>query len=252
MSTDPDLIREQIEQTRRDLSSNVDALTDKVDPRRIAGDRVGQARGAFTRVKEKVMGSQMDGHGAAQRMTGSMQQMSGQAGQKMSSAADSMQHMTGQAGQKMSSAADSMQHMTGQAGQRMSNAAGSVRDEARSMGQQSRQQLQGNPLAAGLIAFGAGLLASALIPPSRRERQWTGQAKDMVGHQLSEHSGQLREQASHVGHEFRENMQGPAQEAARSVGSTAIKGASQMREQGRSAAQHVRGQTHEAAGELRR
>ncbi|MEV1330299.1 DUF3618 domain-containing protein [Micromonospora costi] len=234
MSTDPDLIREQIEQTRRDLSSNVDALTDKVDPRRIAGDRVGQARGAFTRVKEKVMGSQMDGHGAAQRMSGSMQQMSGQAGQKMSSAAGSMQHMTGQAGQ------------------RMSDAAGSVRDEARSMGQQSRQQMQGNPLAAGLIAFGAGLLASALIPPSRRERQWTGQAREMVGHQVSEHSGQLREQASHVGHEFRENMRGPAQEAARSVGSTAIKGASQMREQGRSAAQHVRGQTHEAAGELRR
>ena len=133
------------------------------------------------------------------------------------------------------------------AGQRMSHAAGSVRDEARSLGQQSRAQAQGNPLAAGLIAFGAGLLVSSLIPPSRAERQWAGQARGMVG----EHSAGLRQQASQVGNQLRDNMREPAQQAAQSVRSAAAQGASAVRDQGRSAAHHVRAETQDAADEVR-
>ncbi|MCL7459342.1 DUF3618 domain-containing protein [Micromonospora echinofusca] len=234
MSNDPDRIRWEIENTRNELSSDVDALADKVNPRRIAGERVGQARGALTRAREKVMGVQSDGHGAAQRMS----------------------HATGQ---RMSHAADSARGLGEQSRERMSHMAGSVREEARSLGQQSRQQAQGNPLAAGLIAFGAGLLVSSLIPASRPERQWAGQAKEMV----SEHSDQLRAQAGHlreqasevgreVGHEMRHNLREPAQEAARAVGSTAVSGASAVRDQGRSAAHQMQGQAHEAADDLRR
>ncbi|WP_262284348.1 DUF3618 domain-containing protein [Micromonospora sp. MA102] len=197
MSTDPDRIRSEIESTRSELSSDVDALTDRMNPRRIAGERVGQARGALTRVKEKVMGAEMDGHGA---------------------------------------------------GQRMSQAAGSVRGEARSLGQQSRAQTQGNPLAAGLIAFGAGLLVSSLIPPSRPERQWAGQARGMVG----EHSAGLRQQASQVGNQLRDDLREPAQQAAQSVRSTAAQGASAVRDQGRSAAHQMQEETRQAAGEMRR
>ncbi|MEU8299312.1 DUF3618 domain-containing protein [Micromonospora sp. NPDC048909] len=222
MSSDSDRIRQQIEYTRSELSSDVDALTDKVNPRRIAGDRVGQARGTLARAKEKVMGT--SGH------------MSDRAGQ-----------MTDRAGQRMSQATGSVQHAGNEAGQRMSHAAGSVRDEARSLGQQSQQQMQGNPLAAGIIAFGAGLLVSALIPPSRQEQQWAGQAKGMV----NQHSDELRGMASRAGHELRDNMREPAQQAARSVGSTAVKGAANVGSQGRSAAQQVSGQAQEAVGELR-
>ncbi|MET8910943.1 DUF3618 domain-containing protein [Micromonospora sp. NPDC004551] len=196
MSSEPDRIRSEIENTCGELSSDVDALTDKVNPRRIAGDRAAQARGALTRAKEKVMGAQTDGHGA---------------------------------------------------GQRMSYAAGSVRDEARSLGQQSRAQAQGNPLAAGLIAFGAGLLVSSLIPPSRPERHWAGQARGMVG----EHSAGLRQQASQVGNQLRDTMREPAQQAAESVESTAAQGASAVRDQGRSAAHQVRAETQDAADEVR-
>ncbi|MEU5563829.1 DUF3618 domain-containing protein [Micromonospora musae] len=238
MSTDADRIRQQIEHTRRDLSDNIDALADRVSPRRIAGDRVGEARGALTRMKEKVMGTSAH--------------MGDAAGSRMSSATDSVQQMGQQAGQRMSSAADSAQHMGQQAGQRMSSAAGSMRDEARSVGHQSREQMHGNPLAAGLIAFGAGLLVSALLPASRRERQLAGQARGMMSQQVGQHAGDLREQAGQFGHQFRDNMRQPARQAAQSVGSTAIRGAGAVREQGRSAAHQMRGQAQEAAGELRR
>ncbi|SCL62910.1 Protein of unknown function [Micromonospora citrea] len=226
MSNDPDRIRWEIENTRNELSNDVDALADKVNPRRIAGDRVGQARGAFTRAREKVMGVQSDGHGVGQRMS----------------------HATGSA-----------RAFGEQSREQMSHAAMSVRDEARSLGQQSRQQAQGNPLAAGLIAFGAGLLVSSLLPPSSPERQLAGQARGKV----AEHSDQLRAQAGHLreqagqlgreaGREMGHNLREPAQHAARAVGSTAVSGASAVREQGRSAAHQVQGQAHEAADDLRR
>ncbi|MEU8211162.1 DUF3618 domain-containing protein [Micromonospora sp. NPDC049044] len=197
MSSDPDRIRREIETTRNELSSDVDALTDKVNPRRIAGDSVGQARGALTRAKEKMMGSSS--------------------------------------------------HMGQEASQRMSHATGAVRDETRSLGQQSREQAQGNPLAAGLVAFGVGLLAASLIPPSGRERQLAGRARGMV----SEHSDQLRQQASQVGHQMQDNLRGPAQQAAQSVRSSAQQGVSAVRDQGRSAAGQVQGETHAAADDLR-
>ncbi|MET7967592.1 DUF3618 domain-containing protein [Micromonospora sp. NPDC005305] len=218
MSNDPDRIRSEIESTRSDLSSDVDALTDKMNPRRIAGERVGQARGALTRAREKVMGAQTDGHGA---------------GQRMSQAAGSVREGTRSLGHQSRAQAQS--------------AAGMVRDEARSLGQQSRAQTQGNPLAAGLIAFGAGLLVSSLIPPSRPERQWAGQARGMV----QEHSAGLREQASQVGNQLRDDLREPAQQAAQSVRSTAAEGASAVRDQGRSAAHQVQEDTRNAAGEVR-
>ncbi|RAO38099.1 hypothetical protein PSN13_01070 [Micromonospora saelicesensis] len=215
MSSDPDQIRREIETTRNELSSDVDALTDKVNPRRIAGDRVGQARGAFTRAKEKMMGSSS--------------------------------HMGQEATQRMSHMAGSVRDETRSLGHQSREAMGSVRDEARTLGQQSREQAQGNPMAAGLVAFGVGLLAASLIPPSGRERQLAGRARGMV----TEHSGELREQASQVGHQMQDNLREPAQQAAQSVRSSAQQGVSAVRDQGRSAAGQVQGETHAAVDDLR-
>ena len=59
-SSDPDVIRRQIEDTRRELSYDVDALNEKVNPARVMDRRVTAAKGRITRVKEKVMGSAPD------------------------------------------------------------------------------------------------------------------------------------------------------------------------------------------------
>ena len=44
MSTDPDQIRSEIDQTQRELSADVDALTEKVSPQRIVERRVRRTR----------------------------------------------------------------------------------------------------------------------------------------------------------------------------------------------------------------
>jgi len=54
---DPDQIRDGIEQTQRELSANVDALTTKISPQRVVHDKVQRARTAMGSMKERVTGS---------------------------------------------------------------------------------------------------------------------------------------------------------------------------------------------------
>lgn len=54
---DPDQIRREIERTRRELGSNVDALSDKVTPSKIIERQTGKIRSALGSVSGRVMGT---------------------------------------------------------------------------------------------------------------------------------------------------------------------------------------------------
>lgn len=60
MSDSPDEIRTDIERTRQDLGMDVDALADKVSPSKIVDRQMGKVRGAFSSVRERVMGAADD------------------------------------------------------------------------------------------------------------------------------------------------------------------------------------------------
>jgi hypothetical protein len=92
---------------------------------------------------------------------------------------------------------------------------------------------RGNPLAAGFIAFGIGLLLGSVPPPTDAERQVAGQ----VGEQLEPIKQKAAESAQRVG----EEMKGATGDAART-----------LQEDARSAAEHVREQAQESAQEVRR
>ena len=144
-SSDPDVIRRQIEDTRRELSYDVDALNEKVNPARVVDRRVTAAKGRMTPLKEKVMGSAQDttssAHGMASNAAGSVQDAA-------------------------SSAAGAVQDAA-------SSAVGAVQQAPDAV----VRQTQGNPLAAGLIAFGVGWLVSSLLPASEKEKQLAQQAE---------------------------------------------------------------------------
>lgn len=57
MSESTDAIRANIERTRADLGMDVDALADKVNPSKIVDRQADKVRGAFTSVREKIMGA---------------------------------------------------------------------------------------------------------------------------------------------------------------------------------------------------
>ncbi|MFB0840543.1 hypothetical protein ACETK3_21425, partial [Arthrobacter sp. E44] len=72
-----------------------------------------------------------------------------------------------------SSAGDSLHQATDTVSAKLSDAGHTVSAAP----DQVKAKTAGNPLAAGLIAFGAGLLVSSLIPPSQKEREAADQLK---------------------------------------------------------------------------
>jgi hypothetical protein len=105
----------------------------------------------------------------------------------------------------------------------VSNAPAQVKDKAR-----------GNPLAAGLIAFGAGLLISGLIPSSQREQQAVSTLQDKAE--------PLKEKATEAAKDVASNLREPAQEAAQSVKQTAAEGVESVKGEGVSAKQDMQDQ----------
>ena len=220
-SSDPDVIRRQIEDTRRELSYDVDALNEKVNPARVMDRRVTAAKGRITRVKEKVMGSASDTTGTAQYHA--------------SNAVGSVQGAA-------SSAAGSVQGAASSAADSVSNAASTAVDAVQQAPDTIVRQTQGNPLAAGLIAFGVGWLVSSLLPASEKEKQLAQQAETAV----RENKDALLEPAKQVAQEIGDELKPAAQQAVESVKATATDAASTVAEEGKSAAADVQGQAKQA------
>ncbi|WP_082516323.1 DUF3618 domain-containing protein [Cellulomonas sp. Leaf395] len=179
MSTDPDQIREDIERTRAELSSDVDALTDKVSPSQVAQRQAEKVRTAVTDVKEKVMGGVSDSADAA------------------------------------GSAAASLPHA-------------------------AKDRTRGNPLAAGLVAFGAGWLISSLLPSTRQEQQLAQAAK--------EQAAPLVQEAKDAAQGIAENLREPAQDAAAAVKDRAAEAGATLRDEGRATADDLRADTKSTGG----
>lgn len=103
-----------------------------------------------------------------------------------------------------SSAASSVKEMADQAGEKMGEAASGAAAAVREAPHAAAQQTRGNPLAAGLIAFGVGLLAAALIPESDAERRLSRQLAD--SDLVEKVSEPLKQSAGEVGHGIAEDV----------------------------------------------
>ena len=184
MSNDPEQIRREIERTRTELSDNVNALGDKVNPGSIAKRQVGRVRGAATSVKDAVMGSAAD-------------------------------------------AADTGQQVATTMGDAVTGAPNAVARKA-----------QGSPIAAGLIAFGAGLLVSSLLPASKVEQQAAEKVKDTAQPLVDDLTDTAKEIAG--------NLKEPAQQAMEEVKSTATDAAATVKDDATSAADDVKSQAQDS------
>lgn len=89
MAEDPQELKRNIEQTRRDVGRDVDALTEKVSPNRVVGRRVDRARGGVHRLKEHVMGSAESAGGSMSDTAGSAVSTMQDAGSKVGDAVGS-------------------------------------------------------------------------------------------------------------------------------------------------------------------
>lgn len=189
-TSDPQQLRQEIEQTRANLSQNVNALGEAVAPSSIARRQVDKAKGAAVGVKDKVMGS---AEGAA------------------------------------SAVHDSAAGLGTGLGSSLGDGVGSA-------GRTTRSRAQGNPLAAGMIALGAGWLAGSLLPATAGERQAAGKVREQAQPLVS----QAQEAAQGVAQQVSQELKEPAREAAQSVKATTQDAVETVKADGRSAVEDVR------------
>ena len=211
---DPDHIRRRIEHTRNELSANVNALTERLTPSHAVARRVDRTRQTLTNVKDKILGTAEDAVSTV--------------GDSASSAA--------------SATADRASSMVSSAVDTVSSAASSAAETVGAAPQAARRKAQGNPLAAGLIAFGCGWLAASLIQTSRQERELARQAKDRLGKQVQPMAQQVKQAASEVA----DNLREPAQQAAESIKSMGRDATSAITSEGRAAMDQVRDRAEQA------
>ncbi|MET4542611.1 gas vesicle protein [Arthrobacter bambusae] len=184
MTQNPDALRADIEETRRRLSTNVDAVADKVTPSHIVNRRV-------DKIKSAVFGARDD--------------VSDRAGNAAHHAQDAVSGAVSDIG-------DAPQVIT--------------------------RKAQGSPIAAGLIAFGAGLLVSSLFPASEKERE--------AAQAVKEAAQPLTDELSHAAQEVAEHLREPAQDAMQNVKDSATEAAANVKDEGQAAAADVQDRAHTA------
>lgn len=230
MTSDPDQIRGSIERTQASLSADIDALADKVSPQRIVERRVQRTRTAMTSIKDRVMGTTAD---QASSMTAAV-------GSTTASARDSISGTASSAADAAFAARDTV-----------AGKASAAADAVSSAPQQARRAARGNPLAAGLIAFGAGWLLSSLLPATQPEQRAAGQVKDLA----VEKGRPVAEQLGQAGQEAAQELRESAQQRAQSVKETAAGAASTVADEARSQASGVTDHAEQAgsrvAGQVR-
>jgi ElaB/YqjD/DUF883 family membrane-anchored ribosome-binding protein len=189
-------LRREIEDTRWNMSRDLDAIGDRVSPRRMAERRVARTRTWLSGARDKVFGSA--DHAVARVGTG------------MHDVSDSM-------GERAHAMAETVGHAP----------------------QMATSKTQGNPMAAGAVAFGVGFLASMVLAPTEVEQEAVGRLADKAQPVLEP----LKEQVSHAAHEVAEGVKGQGHQVVGELRDDAKERASTVQETARDAASDARQQT---------
>ena len=173
-------VREEIELARDDLGDTIDAIGEKVSPRRIAQRRAEKVRNSATHLRERIMGSAESGYGTTSA--------------------------------KMGDAVGTLQ----------SGASGAV-EFGKDAPHKIEQQTQGNPIAAGLVAFGFGLGLASLLPETPVEARQAREIRRRVVEPV-------KEGVTEAGRNIAGDLKDSAKESAEAVKATATDSAGQIKE----------------------
>lgn len=139
--------------------------------------------------------------------------------------------------------APDMGERTGSVRERASGKASELSDTVSDLPHAAGRRTEGNPLAAGLIAFGAGLLAASLLPKTKEEQQLAHRVEPQLAETAEEvkAAGQLTaESAKQEAKEHAGDMKQQASGAAQSVSEEAKSRAGDVGEQARQQTRQAR------------
>lgn len=200
-------LRHDIEETRTRMTGTVDAIEDRVSPGRMIERRMASVRQVSTRLRHQVMGAPR--HAASSAGSGARQ-----TGARVADAGSAV-------AETASSAASTMREQVAEAPARIEHG------------------VEGNPLAAGAVAFGIGVLVATLPPTARPEEELAGKIMEP-----------LQEEARSMGQEVVQAAKEGAQEAVEHTREAASEAMSEVQDQAKGAADEVAGRAEEVKDEV--
>lgn len=180
MGTTETELRQEIAQQRARMGETLDQIGERISPERIVERRKNAMRAKWSNAKVAVMGSP----------------------------------------DYDESGAHSLRSRAGEAGSTVTDSARSAAERAQQAPEEFSQKVEGNPIAAGLIAFGAGLLAATLFPPSQTEKDITRQVQpafDGAKEHAREVAQDVASEARDKGREAFEDVKASGSEATQQV-----------------------------------
>jgi sRNA-binding protein len=203
-------LRARLDLQREQLDDTIDQIGERVVPGRVVRRKRAQFRNRLTDLRDRVMGNdEADYPGDAYYYGGRED-----AGRYDVGRYDDGHHY----GERMSEAGDRVREQASMAADRVREQASSAAETVSHAPEALRRQTRGNPMAAGLIAFGGGLLAAALIPETRREQQ--------VARRMQPELESATSALAATGREMAEEMREPAEDAMEAVKESARGGSS--------------------------
>lgn len=213
MGTTEDELRREAAMERDRMGDTLEAIGDRLSPERMVERRRAAVGRTWYRVRTSVMGSPDYEEPATARMR---EQARGTAQSAMDTAKEGAQ-----------TAADTAKQ-----------AAQGVQRGIQQTPETIKEQAAGNPIAAGLVAFGTGMLLASLLPKSQTEERVAQQARP----ELEGAMEQLKSAGQDVAGQAKEHAQDAAEEL-RSHGTDAASNvAEQTRDSSREVAADLRGQ----------
>jgi hypothetical protein len=203
MASETQQLRQDITATRAELARNVDRLADQTSPGRLAR----RVMGGLRALKDKTMGTS---------------EQVGEAAAHLGEAAADRLHGVGEA-----------------AAERLHGVGEAVKDGRR----QVARATQGSPIGVGLMAFGGGLLAAALIPETEAERR--------AARGVSERVGPMVAPLVEAGRAVAGDIRGTVQSAAGQVRDAAAEGAGHVQSAAAEGVAGVRTAAMDAAEQAR-
>ena len=233
-------VRREIAQTRGELSQTIDALEVRIDEvkeavvDKVSPKRVWQRKTADVRSRLNELGASI---------TGSTQAVAGSLGGARAALTDTSS-MTERTGDLMGRTKSKIQGQAQELSERAGGTAAAATDQAKAAPAALRQRAESNPMAAGLVALGAGFLAATLLPPTERERN----AATKVQSGLEP----LKKQATNVGREIAGELQQSAQGSVEQLKVRAEEAVERVKQDAQSSSTEVKGQAQEATTQVKR
>jgi len=237
VATSANDVRRDIEQARAELGQTLEAIGDRVAPKKVVARAKENVSEKVEDVKENVKEKVSPGRlvrrpvEATKRGFHSIMGSDGNTGTG-ASAKEKAGQLSARAGE-----------VTARAGGAASSAASSVADTVRGAPQAIHEKAEGNPLAAGLLAAAAGFFAASLLRPTDRERQLVRQAVDRLE--------PLKEEVAQRGKEVAGELQESAKDRFQRVAGTAQEAVGEVREEAASTARELTERARDEAAEVK-